>query len=1152
MCTFINNRYNIIKKLGEGGMGSVYLAEDKANSNRLTALKTIKGAVFNKLDKHSLQQLKHEYDVMHRLWHPNLAKVYEFGEMETRGHYMAMEYIDGCELKKLIKKGKINFSKGINIITELLRAVEFIHSRDIVYCDVKPQNILVTKDNRVKLIDFGLSDFKSRLTTEIKGTIAYIAPETINRKKKDFRTDIFSLGVLFYEILTRKPFHSNSSIGDIVSMYLSSEQYRQHEFVYDDIENEKIRPIIKKMCSFDPEERYSSCVKVLMDISAALNKPVQLETDETKEAYVIGVPFTSRKKELEYLISFLKKEENKLLLITGKQGEGKSRLIAEFQKLCTLKGVVFFQGNIIKNQSYEPFLQIFSDILYFYSNKINPQKKSYLKILLPNHPALCDLVDCSAEMRDAETLKNLIVEALSGLLIDIVSSIKKKTILFFNNLHDCDDISLEIINELLYKLSKHCSKNLKLIAECRIDKVKNIEAFLTLQKEKDRLSEIRIREFSENETIQYIKNCFGRFFLGPTLKKQIPHIYTYSRGNPFLLQELLKSMINEKFISRKNGYWELKGLISETKLAIDSSSILKKRIDSLKLSDKYIHALYLMSFTRQDKLYVDFFQKFVLQEKKVDWQYLFDLLHKNEFLVFNSGYYSSSSRLIREVLHKCLDYEKTVEFHRLWSRILEKTLPSDFNIKELEDDIVFDLAYHYYKSDIGNINEFLSKTAEFLFEAAIREKEKFGNRKSINYFYNLQKCLEKQDGKNKRIIQLKIRLHSNLGNVCELTGKLNEAERSYHEAIELSRSMEDSKSVAENQCKLAWLIKDMGRMDEALGLLKDARIIAESIKDDRVYSNVINTMGVIYRTRGNYAEAMKYYQEHLEISEKIGNKNSICTAIGNMANIYKDQCDYGKAMDFFQKLIKYFPDIEDRRIISTTMGNIGVIYHYQGNYDLALKYYHKQLKLCEELGDKNGISRAVGNIGVIYWHKGDYNKAERFYVKSLRVFEELRDKRGVSWAMSNIGNFHFLQGDVNKAIKYCDKAIEIARESNIRYYLCDYIHVKANYLYETGDRKGAKNVNREALQMALNINRKDIIFSAELLMHKIDNNYKALSNMLKKESPRKDLSALINYELWKMTKDDKYRAEALKLYKHLNQKLQVLEYGNKIEELKEI
>ncbi|OVE79086.1 hypothetical protein BVY00_01305 [bacterium G20] len=196
------SHYQILSKLGEGGMGEVYLAED-TKLKRKVALKFLPANLTK--DKDATERFKREAQAAAALNHPNIVTIHEIGEHEGQ-IYIAMEHVDGHSIREVIEKGSIEVEKVIDITKQICEGLDKAHEAEIVHRDIKPENILIDNDGRVRILDFGLARMKgvSKLTKESStlGTVKYMSPEQLRGEEVDHRTDIWSLGVVMYEMLT--------------------------------------------------------------------------------------------------------------------------------------------------------------------------------------------------------------------------------------------------------------------------------------------------------------------------------------------------------------------------------------------------------------------------------------------------------------------------------------------------------------------------------------------------------------------------------------------------------------------------------------------------------------------------------------------------------------------------------------------------------------------------------------------------------------------------------------------------------------------------------------------------------------------------------------------------------------------------------------
>lgn len=212
-------RYRILKEIGHGSMGVVYLGKDPT-IQRFVAVKTVPLAQGD--DEGESQEIKksffREAESAGRLSHPNIVTIYDAGEQGGLG-YIAMEYLEGLTLKHACQPGKLlPLSQAVNLVVTVADALDYAHRQGIVHRDIKPANILVTQDHRIKVTDFGIAKMASSTKTHsnvILGTPSYMPPEQASGKKVDGRADIFSLGIVLYELLTGvRPFTGD----DVVSL----------------------------------------------------------------------------------------------------------------------------------------------------------------------------------------------------------------------------------------------------------------------------------------------------------------------------------------------------------------------------------------------------------------------------------------------------------------------------------------------------------------------------------------------------------------------------------------------------------------------------------------------------------------------------------------------------------------------------------------------------------------------------------------------------------------------------------------------------------------------------------------------------------------------------------------------------------------------
>ena len=274
----LDNRYEILERIGTGGMAIVYKAKCH-RLNRLVAIKILKSDLAQ--NEEFRRRFNAESQAVAQLSHPNIVSVYDVsrgGDME----YIVMELIDGITLKQYMeKRGQLNWRESLHFITQIMRGLSHAHSRGIIHRDIKPQNIMVLRDGSVKVADFGiacLADSAQTLTQEALGSVHYISPEQARGDRPDARSDIYSSGVVLYEMLTgRLPFEGESAVA-VAIQHLSSIPLAPRE-INPDIP-EQLELICMKAMAPDLEHRYQSADAMIADLETFRKNPeVEMKFD---------------------------------------------------------------------------------------------------------------------------------------------------------------------------------------------------------------------------------------------------------------------------------------------------------------------------------------------------------------------------------------------------------------------------------------------------------------------------------------------------------------------------------------------------------------------------------------------------------------------------------------------------------------------------------------------------------------------------------------------------------------------------------------------------------------------------------------------------------------------------------------------------------
>ena len=267
----INDRYEIIRNIGEGGMANVYLALDTI-LDRKVAVKILRGDLAT--DEKFVRKFQREASAASTLDHPNVVGIYDVGE-DQGNYYIVMEYIEGQTLKSLIKRrGSLTLPEVIDIMTQLTSGIAHAHEKGIIHRDIKPQNILILDDGLVKIADFGiaqaLNSNELTQTNSVMGSVHYLPPEQANGTGSTYKSDIYSLGILMFELLIGKvPFKGENAVE--IAIKQMKDPIPSVCDIKEDIP-QSVENIILKATAKNPKNRYDSVEEMKYDIKTCLDE----------------------------------------------------------------------------------------------------------------------------------------------------------------------------------------------------------------------------------------------------------------------------------------------------------------------------------------------------------------------------------------------------------------------------------------------------------------------------------------------------------------------------------------------------------------------------------------------------------------------------------------------------------------------------------------------------------------------------------------------------------------------------------------------------------------------------------------------------------------------------------------------------------------
>ncbi|MGE3165653.1 MAG: serine/threonine-protein kinase PknK [Planctomycetota bacterium] len=1106
----INHRYRVVKRLGRGAMGTVYLTEDVLKVHRLVALKELRSESLDDPDFWS----KGEYEALIRLRHPNLARVYDFGRIQgSENYYIVSEYIRGQDFFTATRG--MDPEEVLDVIAQICRALEYIHTQGYVHFDIKPDNILITRERsvgeddgskvqwnpdrlpgsenpsgpaKVKLIDFGLAErITGSFDFAIKGTMNYVAPEILNGRTPDQRADLYSLGVTLYQIITGNvPFLADDGrqvarLGDWRDGIRRATADRPSY----------LQEILVRLLEDDPAARYHSAREIIQSLNAGSGRRYQIETAETQASYLYCSRLVGRQKELNRLkeeaegifsiplvarasgnklseTTFVSKllrdggpKRTPLFLLCGEIGIGKSRLFEEFTHFLRMREIPVHVGNCYEtsHDAYQPFREIISQVALSLGleSPVCERYRGVVSRLCPRlRPANGAAEEETGFRPDKERL--YFIDSLAHFLVD--SLVAKPCVLTINNLHWADEASVELLAHLLEVIRQTeaelpCPLPVMMIASMRTDENSHpdVRTLVATLREEERVREITLRRFHRTQIAELIHNMLQIEEI-PT--PFLDRLEERTSGNPMFIVETLKGLQEEGLIARDGSDWRIRGDLSRIEIPHGIEGILLRRFRMLEPNQQSILEVLAVYDKPMSGKLLERFPDF--QGTKVI-DALRDLENRGLVIKELDGprlQFAIGQPKLREII-----YEQTTDERR---RVLHGSVADVLagQHQGAEDEIIEDLAYHYQRSDrVGKSLELTARAGDIM-------RRIFAHDRAVEHY----RLVLKQTRGNPDHMQIWADTNEKVGDIGTMSGDYELAQKSYDALLATDPAQLPLEQRARILRKRGKIDEIRGEYDEALRSYKGARELldasAESHQEERI--RIFNAIGWVYVCMGKYERAMTISVEALRGIEGVVEKNEhamLFATIGS-ANFYKGNLE--QAIEFHSRALDIRENLENVPDIIISLNNLGEAHLANAEYAEALQLYQQALKSAETIGDAFGRAMALHHLAETYFYLGHDEYAERFLRESLKLSKnyKMRFLNNQNYLLQ--GRLQARQGELVKAEGNLFRALGVLAKQGNRWGLARCLLEVASVQLRRGAGDEAIKLVREALASAQALN----------------------------------------------------------------------------------
>ncbi len=1112
--------FNILKKLGQGGTCEVFCVEEPTYPEPV-ALKIL-------LENQNVLRFKREFRSMSRLDHPNIAKVYHFGEFDERVYY-TMEFIRGGDLKTVFQTSTVDsdtmsevpqtkpaFHNLVELLIEICEPLKYIHSKRIVHRDLKPANIMRTETGQVKLMDFGLIKEKDILqetltqTGTFVGTVAYMSPEQGMGKSLDHRSDIYSLGVIFYEALAgRLPF-IGASILQIFMKHINEPPVPPSEF-NQNIPRE-LEYLVLRMLQKEPARRPSTVIEVSDELKQWLHPTRMVEPEVVSATAVLdfraAVMDTIAKPVLfvpgvigrDGVLNDLKSEleqvyhgQPHITMIEGETGIGKSFLLKEMVTTARLHGYSVLQGSSseIDRFPYSVFLRPLESI----ADRLKGKDEEYGRHMVgragPIVASICprfnelEWINRQPPPAKMEPLqeKLRVFDAIKSIFENIARD--KITILTLEDLHWADDLSLELIHFLVRGFSsENIGSNVPLfiLGALRAEEVKTDQRWKKLRRSLEQYSHYRnivLGTFSMQSTEDLVKALLGSHRISPDI---VGGIYKDSGGNPLFIEEIVKNLLEDEVLTLLNGEW----VIDLSKTAVDfpaisfektSSGILKiperiqnliiRRLEKLDEETKVV-------LTRAAVIGIQFEYELLREVLQKDEDELLDLLDealREDIIKEVSGSggqaYRFRHQMICRVLYVSLQSRRKIRIHQQVANSIVKLYGED-SLERCES-----LAYHF------DIAQEYNKAAHYYLKAA-NKVVTYMAQTTQNYAARVLDILPNATLTPEEYAQYYKEAHRLRGRSFEMTGHFTEALQEYELILEFGRKNQSDSEMALGYYYMGGILSDRGEYHRALDCFKKfLELKLENKENEYQRACAIENIAGILANLGQYQESIEAYHQVHKIMNRLDQISGLASSKLNVGMVYYYIGEFDQAASFLEEATKLYKQQNDQYRVAKALNNLAGIYQSTGQNSVAMQCCEESLDISRKIGDMYSIAAIQGNLGIFYLNRGQFCLAGQSLRESLSISRKMGDQTGIVTALASIGSLLVAQGVYESAESNFTEAMKRAEEMGARWLSAATFLEMGDMYLQKSDLELALSMANASLRSAESIGLKSIEVSAK-------------------------------------------------------------------------
>ncbi|MBN2412930.1 tetratricopeptide repeat protein [candidate division KSB1 bacterium] len=1108
----VNGRYKIVKELGKGGMGIVFLVEDTARDNEIVVLKVFQS---ENPDRELMEILRKEFSILAAMRHPNLVCVYDFGKISGKNEYFfTMEFVKGVEFLKAVKG--LSLKEKLHLFSLLVQALDYIHVSGIFHGDIKSENILVFQDMNgqynLKLMDFGLAvREQEKINSNCGGTLEYLAPELFQNNSLNVRTDLYAVGVLMYWALTgQAPFCGKPD--DIKNGHLKKVSARVTS-LNPEIPNH-IANVVTRLLAKEPLERYSSSEELLTAIGVGkydLTLTDNLITPLIWDSFLkIQAGDINNLFDIIYDIINDGQTHNKtnFLSIMGNEGSGHNRIIDELKYRLQINDIQVLEGwcRDDKSSTYQSLIDIF---------------KGYSEIEDLIDDAIQKLFSTRSGKDDYELQRLKFMDELCDKIKSLCHS--NPLVIILRDI----ELANEGIIDLVYYLGRALShENCAILVSTTNEKLTQDVAVL-LQKGKDSLQFIHehgIKSLDKNQIDQLLQTAFSVNLFPQNFTNDL---YEKSGGSPVIIAAIMTALNKSGYFNRSDKTWLLSDNYDLKSLELkDVNNLYSETFFNLSNSQQAIlriAAVYDFSIEKK------FFTKLLnFSDEKFEYEISF-LLEKRILLTnitFEHFYYHFLSNVFKDTVYNIIPEEER--------RLIHIKIINLYKQQKVIELTVEQQAYHYLKAG------YIEKGLPLASIALTKLKNSYSNRRAL-FIADLafSNC-----GSNEKRFQRLFKRH-----IAEIQETLGDADKALENFNSLLNDYKPGIVKSALLRRISSLHQKLGNLDDAVKCLNEAL----SVVPDRAVIEralIFRELSWISLIQGQYQDSIALGKKTLNILPDDTPSRTLALTLNNLGGASFYAGDINQAVNYFSQSAKVKKVLGDQRSMAATLNNLGIVHNVSGNHEKAKEYWLKSLEIMEQIGDMAGLAETFNNLGILLMESGQYEKALIYYKKCKDLKNRIGDIKGLVASHCNIGELLFLREDYSQALETLDEGIKFAERIKIYSDKAEMLYQKARVYLALNQLEAANYAVDGCLSLSESINDKTklceyFIFKAKtyyILENQFDNIYLKKAEELNAKEKNQNLGMLLNLEYLNYYVENREIEKALDKFQNLKKLVESSNY----------